>query len=56
MTKLSDPLGQAFIEFFEAQGIKFVDARTGEQIRSKKKIKEEKNGCKSKSNKKCNSQ
>lgn len=35
MTKLNDPLGQAFIEFFESQGVKFVDAETGEEINVK---------------------
>ena len=38
MTKLNDPLGQAFIEFCESQGIKFVDVTTGKEI----KVKEEK--------------
>ena len=32
MTKLSDPLGQAFIEFFKEQGVKFVDMETGEEV------------------------
>lgn len=32
MTKLTDPLGVAFMEFLESQGIKFVDADTGKPI------------------------
>lgn len=32
MTKLSDPLGRAFIEFCRSQGIKFVDGKTGEEV------------------------
>ncbi len=32
MTKLKDPLGQAFIEFCESQGIKFVDVDSGRPI------------------------
>lgn len=34
MTSIKDPLGQAFIEFCESQGIKFVDSKTGEGITS----------------------
>ena len=29
---MSDPLGQAFIEFFKERGVKFVDMKTGEEI------------------------
>lgn len=32
MTKLSDPVGQAFVRFFNEHGIKFVDADTGEEV------------------------
>ncbi|MEE0888026.1 MAG: hypothetical protein U0L97_02325 [Candidatus Saccharimonadaceae bacterium] len=32
MTTLNDPLGQAFIKFFESQGVRFVDADTGETV------------------------
>lgn len=32
MTKLSDPLGIAFMEFLEEQGIKVVDAETGKTV------------------------
>lgn len=32
MTKLNDPLGKAFIEFFKSQGVKFVDVDTGKEI------------------------
>lgn len=32
MTTLKDPLGQAFIKFFESQGVRFVDADTGETV------------------------
>lgn len=35
MTKLSDPLGKAFIEFFQEQGVKFVDVKTGKEINFK---------------------
>lgn len=34
MTKLSDPIGKEFIEFFEKQGIQFVDIETGKHITS----------------------
>lgn len=32
MTTLNDPLGRAFIKFFESQGVRFVDADTGETV------------------------
>ena len=32
MTTLNDPLGHAFIKFFESQGVRFVDADTGETV------------------------
>ena len=32
MTTLNDPLGRAFIKFFESQGVRFVDADTGETL------------------------
>lgn len=31
-TKMTDPIGKAFIEFFEKQGIQFVDMKTGKPI------------------------
>ena len=31
-TKLTDPLGKAFIEFMKSQGVKFVAAKTGKEI------------------------
>ena len=31
-TKVSDPLGKAFIEFWESQGVTFVDGKTGKEI------------------------
>lgn len=36
MTTIKDPLGQAFLEFCESQGIVFVDAETGEVIKHTK--------------------
>ena len=33
MTSIKDPLGQAFIEFCESQGIVFIDGKTGEVIK-----------------------
>ena len=32
MTTLNDPAGRMFIEFFESQGAKFIDADTGDRI------------------------
>ena len=32
MTTLNDPAGKMFIEFFESQGAKFIDADTGERL------------------------
>lgn len=31
-TKLTDPMGRAFIEFCKSQGVKFVDSDTGKEI------------------------
>ena len=31
--KITDPIGEAFIEFCKTQGIKFVDTDTGEEIK-----------------------
>lgn len=32
MSIISDPLGRAFIEFFQSEGFHFVDAETGETL------------------------
>lgn len=31
-TKITDPLGKAFIEFMKSQGVTFVDGKTGKKI------------------------
>ena len=31
-TKVSDPMGKAFIEFWKSQGVTFVDGKTGKEI------------------------
>lgn len=33
MTTLNDPVGKQFIEFFKTQGVKFINADTGEEIK-----------------------
>ena len=33
MTTLNDPVGKQFIEFFRTQGVKFINADTGEEIK-----------------------
>ena len=32
MKKISDPRTNAFIKFFESQGVKFIDVESGEKI------------------------
>ena len=41
MTKISDPLGRAFIEFCKTQGVRFVDAETGKEVSTDEKFKED---------------
>ena len=33
MSKIADPKLKMFIEFFQSQGVKFIDDETGEEIK-----------------------